>query len=135
MSTSWNVVSMAAVFWLSFRRSAMRWRMRFMGTRVSVRAPAAAAGAASAGAAAAATAGLGAAGAAGLAGAAAASAAGGGGGAVSAAAVVAGSIKHRVEFSTGHRSQFTVHRVHTAHSSTQVNHHTSTSAHWNTQNT
>ena len=34
--TSWNVVSMADVFWESLRRSAILWRILLMGTRRSL---------------------------------------------------------------------------------------------------
>mmetsp|Transcript_54636 Transcript_54636/g.119661 ORF Transcript_54636/g.119661 Transcript_54636/m.119661 type:complete len:306 (+) Transcript_54636:669-1586(+) len=60
MSTSWKVVSMAVVFWASFRRFAMANRMRFIFTRRSG-GPAAAAAAGAAGAAAAGAAAAGAA--------------------------------------------------------------------------
>mmetsp|Transcript_29736 Transcript_29736/g.45496 ORF Transcript_29736/g.45496 Transcript_29736/m.45496 type:complete len:245 (-) Transcript_29736:354-1088(-) len=39
ISTSWNVVNIAAVFWASLRRAATRWRIRDILVRRSVRCP------------------------------------------------------------------------------------------------
>ena len=81
LCTSWKVVSIAAVFWDSLRRCAMRRRIWLRATRLSVRAPAGAAGAAAF---------AGTAGAAGLAGAGAAAAGAALGGAAAAGAAAAG---------------------------------------------
>ena len=94
---------MAVVFWLSFSRCAMRWRMRLMATRVSVRDPTGAGGCGVA--LGAEGAGLGAAGAGAVAGAAGAlltgAAAGGAGGAAAAFGAAAGAGTPVLIFASG----------------------------------